>query len=178
MGHPRPLFLYFRLFNTQLTVNKCSINFADDWIQTADLWYRKRPLYQLSHNHCPYKYLFVRKQFILTGDQLQTHTFPYKVSKCSLSILMIVQELRAHGEGGLQHPRLPVVRAQRQAVQADADQRDRNILLRRIRRPHSQYGMRIGRWLAGDRHKLFTGNGNVVVVDGHVIRLRGYFYSQ
>ena len=25
MGHPRPLFLYFRLFNTQLTVNKCSI---------------------------------------------------------------------------------------------------------------------------------------------------------
>ena len=25
MGNPRPLFLYFRLFNTQLTVNKCSI---------------------------------------------------------------------------------------------------------------------------------------------------------
>ena len=24
MGHSRPLFLYFRLFNTQLTVNKCS----------------------------------------------------------------------------------------------------------------------------------------------------------
>ena len=50
----RPLFLYFRLFNTQLTVNKCSINFADDWIQTADLWYRKRLLYQLSHNSCPW----------------------------------------------------------------------------------------------------------------------------
>ena len=30
-----------------MTVYKCSINFADDWI----LWYRKRPLYQLSHNH-------------------------------------------------------------------------------------------------------------------------------
>ena len=44
-------FFYFRLFNTQLTVNKCSINFADDWIRTADLWYWKRPLYQLSHNH-------------------------------------------------------------------------------------------------------------------------------
>ena len=28
-------------------------NFADDWIRTADLWHRKRPLYQLSHNHCP-----------------------------------------------------------------------------------------------------------------------------
>ena len=29
------------------------INFADDWIRTADLWCRKQPLYQLSHNHCP-----------------------------------------------------------------------------------------------------------------------------
>ena len=46
-------FLYFRLFNTQLTVNKYSIFiiliFADDWIRSAGLWYRKRPLYQLSH---------------------------------------------------------------------------------------------------------------------------------
>ena len=25
--------------------------FADDWIQTADLCYRKRLLYQLSHNY-------------------------------------------------------------------------------------------------------------------------------
>ena len=33
--------------------NKYIIFFADDWIQTADLWYWKRPLYQLSHNHCP-----------------------------------------------------------------------------------------------------------------------------
>ena len=31
--------------------------FANDWIRTADLWYQKRPLYQLSHNHCP---LYVR----------------------------------------------------------------------------------------------------------------------
>ena len=30
-----------------------NINFANDWIRTADLWCRKRPLYQLSHNHCP-----------------------------------------------------------------------------------------------------------------------------
>ena len=27
MGHSQPLFLYFHLFNTQLTLNKCSINF-------------------------------------------------------------------------------------------------------------------------------------------------------
>ena len=25
----------------------------DDWIRTTHLWYRMRPLYQLSHNHCP-----------------------------------------------------------------------------------------------------------------------------
>ena len=24
----------------------CNINFADDWIRTADLWYWKQPLYQ------------------------------------------------------------------------------------------------------------------------------------
>ena len=53
MGHSGPLFLYFRLFYKQLTVNKCSIKVADDWIRTRVLWYRKRPLCQLCHNHCP-----------------------------------------------------------------------------------------------------------------------------
>ena len=43
------LFFFIFVFSIQLTVNKCSINFADDWIRTANLWYRKRPLYQLSH---------------------------------------------------------------------------------------------------------------------------------
>ena len=34
--------------------------FAYDWIRTADLWYQKRPLSQLSHNHCPTSFsLFV-----------------------------------------------------------------------------------------------------------------------
>ena len=27
--------------------------FTDDWIPTADLWFWKRPFYQLSHNHFP-----------------------------------------------------------------------------------------------------------------------------
>ena len=49
---PGLIFLYFRLFNT-VDRNKCSINFADDWIRTADLCFQKLPLYQLSHNHCP-----------------------------------------------------------------------------------------------------------------------------
>ena len=44
IGHFRSLVLNFCLFKTV---------FADDWIQTADLWNRKRPLYQLSHKHCP-----------------------------------------------------------------------------------------------------------------------------
>ena len=42
-------FFFVFVFSIQLTVNKCSIYFANDWIRTADLWYRKRPLYQLSH---------------------------------------------------------------------------------------------------------------------------------
>ena len=43
-------FLYFCLFNT-VDSKQMFNNFADDWIQTADLWYWKQPLYQLSHNH-------------------------------------------------------------------------------------------------------------------------------
>ena len=35
------------------------INFADDWIWTADLWHWKRPpLYQLRHNHFLFRLLF------------------------------------------------------------------------------------------------------------------------
>ena len=47
-------FLYFRLFYKQLTVNKCSIKVADDWIRTRVLWDCKRLLCQLRHNHFPY----------------------------------------------------------------------------------------------------------------------------
>ena len=53
MGQSRPLFFYFRLFYKQLTVNKCSIKVADDWIRTRVLWCCKRPLCQLRHNHFP-----------------------------------------------------------------------------------------------------------------------------
>ena len=41
--HSRPLFLYFCLFYKQLK-NIGSIKVADDWIRTADLWWRKQPL--------------------------------------------------------------------------------------------------------------------------------------
>ena len=32
---------------------KSKIKFANDWIRFVDLWHWKRPLYQLSHKHCP-----------------------------------------------------------------------------------------------------------------------------
>ena len=54
VGHSRPLLIYFRLFNTvdNKLVNKQMFNiyFSYDWSLTKDLWYQKRPLYQLSHN--------------------------------------------------------------------------------------------------------------------------------
>ena len=36
-----------------------NINFANDWSQTADLWYRKQPFYEKSHNHFPIDTLLV-----------------------------------------------------------------------------------------------------------------------
>jgi len=49
---PAPFFFIF-VFSIQLTVTLFNINFADGWIRAAELWCCKRPLYQLSHNHCP-----------------------------------------------------------------------------------------------------------------------------
>ena len=57
-------FFFIFIFSIQLTVYKCSINFAKDWIPTADLWYWKQPLYQLSHNHC-----LVPKVFNIVRDR-------------------------------------------------------------------------------------------------------------
>ena len=50
------LFFFIFVFSNFDTVDSkqmFNIIFADDWIRTADLWNQKRPLYQLSHNHCP-----------------------------------------------------------------------------------------------------------------------------
>ena len=49
-----------------------NINFADDWSRTADLWYQKQPLYQLSHNHFP-----VSSHVVMLESCLSTplHTF-------------------------------------------------------------------------------------------------------
>ena len=45
-------YFYFCLFNTFDSNQMFKINFADDWIWTADLGYWKQLLYQLSHSHC------------------------------------------------------------------------------------------------------------------------------
>ena len=50
---PASFFLYFRLFNIVDRKQMFNLIFADGWIRTVDLWYRKQLLYQLSHNHCP-----------------------------------------------------------------------------------------------------------------------------
>ena len=65
------LFFFILVFSIQLTVNKSSIKFADGWIRTADLWYRKLPLYQLSHNHC----------LNVTFDNRAHHTDSFKLDK-------------------------------------------------------------------------------------------------
>ena len=60
MGYTRPLFLYFRLFNTVDRIQMFDIKvFADDWNRTADLWYWKLPLYRLSNKHCPDRILLI-----------------------------------------------------------------------------------------------------------------------
>ena len=49
MGHF--LFLFSSIQDCVESKQMFNINFADDWIQTADLWFWKQPLYQLSPNH-------------------------------------------------------------------------------------------------------------------------------
>ena len=48
--YSRPLFLYFLSFKYSWYKTK----FANGWIRTSDLGCRKRPLFQMSHNHLPY----------------------------------------------------------------------------------------------------------------------------
>ena len=53
---PGLFLIHFRLFNTIYYIQLIENKIADDWIRTADLWCRKRPLYQPRHNHCPQFY--------------------------------------------------------------------------------------------------------------------------
>ena len=44
------LCFFIFVFSKQLVLH---VNFADGWIWTTDRWWRKQPLYQLRHSHCP-----------------------------------------------------------------------------------------------------------------------------
>ena len=54
-------------------------NLADDWIQTADLWYWKQPLCQLSHNHCPYPIYRERWYSLLGYSMICVVALPFRV---------------------------------------------------------------------------------------------------
>ena len=69
--HGLPFFII--VFSKQMLHKK----FADDWNWTTDLWCRKRPLYQLSHNHCP-KTVLLRTNFwtnFFSQDSLTCSSF-------------------------------------------------------------------------------------------------------
>ena len=78
----------FFVVSTQFTVKQMYDKsfWWDDWIQTADLWSRRRLLYQLSHYHCPYKKLFVHMQFIKHLDKKPDRTsIMYGTLHCFIS---------------------------------------------------------------------------------------------
>ena len=43
--------LFFLIFVFTIQLTGKNVQYKNDWIRTEDLWCRKRPLYQLSHNH-------------------------------------------------------------------------------------------------------------------------------
>ena len=64
-------FIQYR-FLLQLLVDKIT----QDLIQTADLWWQKRPLYHLRHNHCP---SFPHLVFYKTSIVMQKKGYMYCV---------------------------------------------------------------------------------------------------
>ena len=89
MGQSRPLFLYFRLFNIQLTNIQYKYIFADDWIRTTDLWYQKRPLYQLSHTTTAQFIRCFYWALVLPVDSMQA-SVNFSKSQCSFLLLSIL----------------------------------------------------------------------------------------
>ena len=80
---PVSFFFIFRLFNTYKYV--LHINFADDWIRSADLWCQNQLLYQLCHNRCPIDTL-AKVENEMLGQALWTFCFRKMIErsrKCS-----------------------------------------------------------------------------------------------
>ena len=97
MGHSRPLFFFILVFSIQLTVNVQNKFLADDWIRTADLWNWKRPLYQLSHYHCPkycLHYATITKHSNL--KLIDRHQFPWLTVSIDLTYVLALVFLIAY----------------------------------------------------------------------------------
>ena len=96
MGQSRPLFLYFRLFNTQLTVNKCSIIFGR-WLDSnrGPLVSEAIALPTEPHNHCPIIKLFDVKNVLLKSDsplRWRDVRFPLKKNSRLLALWNLIQK--------------------------------------------------------------------------------------
>ena len=91
MAIPGLFFLFIFVFSIMLIVNNINIKFADDWIRTADLWYQKRPLYQLSHNHFPYLLSpsYLLKSVPPKSSDQQFYHFVLKLSRSNVKMKLI-----------------------------------------------------------------------------------------
>ena len=89
MGHSRPLFIYFvfLIHSWQYIIIQ-----QYNWIRTTDLWYRKQPLYHLSHNHFPilliplgWKVFLCNDRSSIEWDRKPLHTWV----RGSITVLLI-----------------------------------------------------------------------------------------
>ena len=110
-----PLFLYFCHFIT-VFIQLMKTKFAGDWIWTMDLEWRKQPLYQLIHNHCP-RAIFLNQEIdlALITTYLWLFTFlstkalsgkaciSFHLMKCYLAILTaaLSSKLLQHFNGSI-----------------------------------------------------------------------------
>ena len=70
MGLSPFLFIYFRLFYKQFTVNNCSIKVANAWIRTRVLWYWKQSRCQLSTTTALFYIILLEKIFEIKFEGL------------------------------------------------------------------------------------------------------------
>ena len=84
------LFFFIFLFSIWLTENVQYTFFANDWIRTADLWNRKQPLYQMSHNHCPWGTVVVTSFFPIIVPMV---SIPY-LTKCDWTEPSVQRRIR------------------------------------------------------------------------------------
>ena len=99
------LFIFIFVFSIQFLIHWIVNNIANDWIRTADLWYWKRPLYQLCHNQYLPRYVSICKlivkqvlQYIIrtpaTNVRLSQQFNQEMVGKC---VFRVTRQLGTYG---------------------------------------------------------------------------------